>query len=101
MSLHIFEMTRPIDVTQRGMNQVRTVPWNAAQTPVTVSGTSEQSAAFAPATLAITLVADEACHVEFGANPTATTNSFPLAAGEKADFGVVPGHKVAVIEASS
>jgi hypothetical protein len=41
---------------------------------VTSSGTSAQSAAFAENIDYVRVAADAACHLEFGANPTATTS---------------------------
>ncbi len=68
---------------------------------VAIGGTSTQSAAFSiPNGVShVTLCAGAACHVAFGADPTATTNSIPMSAGEKLDFKVTAGRKVAVIQA--
>jgi len=75
-----------------------------ALTPVSVSGTSAQSAAISggsgPYEL-IRLVSTTNCHVEFGTNPTATTNSAYLPAGVVEYFKVNTGEKVAAIQNSS
>ena len=76
----------------------------AAQMPpiseqkVTISGTSAQSAAFG--CKVIRVHTDVACHVAFGANPTATTSNMRLQADTTEYFGVTPGNKVAVIAAA-
>lgn len=77
--------------------------WRSQQ-EVAIGGTSTQSEAMPrsgdgsyPAFVIIQ--ADAACHVWFGADPTATTDHIPMAAGEKLDFKVEGGTKVAVIEA--
>ena len=70
-----------------------------AQTPGTVGASSVQSAAFGASTNLVTVQADEACHVVFGGDPTATTSGFLIAAGGTEDFGVSPGDKVAWIQA--
>ncbi len=72
-------------------------PSIAEQSPVTISGTSAQSAAFNGATRVVRLHTDAICSVSFGANPTATANTKRMAANSTEYFGVEPGHKVAVI----
>lgn len=67
-----------------------------AQTAITATSTSAQSAAFNALTGIVHVQADEAVHVAFGASPTATTAHFKIAAGETHDFIVTPGHKMAV-----
>lgn len=74
------------------------MPAQVHQTPITVSGSSQQSAAFAAGTSFVRLHAQVACHVVVGTNPTATTNSMRLAEGQTEYFGVTPGHKLAVIQ---
>ena len=64
---------------------------------VTSSGTSAQSAAFADNIYYVRVVADAACHIEFGASPTATTSKVYLPADDVEYFKVSPGEKVAVI----
>lgn len=99
MALKIFEMHRSPPMNN-GFSNLRSVPWNAAPQSVAVSGVSAQSNAFAATTRAVTLQPEEDCYVEFGTNPTATTGSFRLTAGQDYDFWVEIGHKLAVIEAA-
>jgi hypothetical protein len=61
------------------------------------SGTSAQSAAFADNIYYVRVVADAACHIEFGTNPTATTSKVYVPADDIEYFKVSPGEKVAVI----
>ncbi len=71
-----------------------------AQTPLTISGTSGQSSAFAGDTKWVRLSATGACYVLFGTNPTAVTaSSVFLASGVRTDFAVPMGSalKVAVV----
>lgn len=65
---------------------------------LTLTGSTQQSAAFNAATRLVRLHAQVACHVAFGESPTATTNSMRLAEGQTEYFGVTPGHKLAVIQ---
>jgi hypothetical protein len=97
MPLKIFEMRRDLP-ENNGASVLPSVPWNAEQA-VDISASSVASDAFATGTRAIRVIADADCLIEFGATPTATANSYPLAAGEKEDFWVEPGHTVAVISA--
>ena len=64
---------------------------------VTSSGTSAQSAAFADNIYYVRVVADAACHIEFGSSPTATTSKVYVPADNIEYFKVSPGAKVAVI----
>ena len=64
---------------------------------VSSSGTSAQSAAFADNIYYVRVVADAACHIEFGSNPTATTSKVYVPADDIEYFKVSPGEKVAVI----
>jgi len=64
---------------------------------VTSSGTSAQSAAFADNIYYVRVVADAACHIEFGSSPTATTSKVYVPADDIEYFKVSPGEKVAVI----
>lgn len=97
MALKIFEMRRDLP-ENNGASALPSVPWNAEKS-LAISASSAASAAFANGTRAVRLVADVDCLVAFGAAPTATVNSYPLKAGEKEDFWVETGHKVAVIAA--
>lgn len=80
------------------------VYYQAARTPaqanqtVAIAAASAQSAAFSIMTGLVRLHCDIACHVEVGGtNPTATTSSARLVAGQTEYFVVKPGDKVAVI----
>src|SRR5229473_1972228 len=64
---------------------------------VAITAGSVQSAAFNPLTHFVRLHSDVVCSVQFGANPTATTNSARMASGQTEFFGVIPGQIVAVI----
>ena len=65
---------------------------------VTSSGTSAQSAAFADNIYYVRVVADAACHIEFGSNPTATTSKVYVPADDIEYFKVSPGEKVLLLE---
>lgn len=74
--------------------------WGAGvveQTPVTVSGSSAQSAAFAVTTRYIWVTCDGICSFTIGSNPTATTSKMRLAADKDLFIGVQPGDKIALI----
>lgn len=65
---------------------------------VTTSGTSAQSAAFQSDTTFVRIVSTGIEHLEFGANPTATTNSATKIEADTPEFfGVAGGQKVAAI----
>ena len=81
--------------TTNGPTQAAQQPPIAEQT--VAIGASTQSAAFNAATVLVRLHTDAICSVLFGTNPTATTASARLAAGQTEYFGVAPGMKVAVI----
>jgi hypothetical protein len=70
-----------------------------AKDEVTIAAASDQANAFTPETKFVTIQADAACHVAFGADPTATTADFKIQSGASEDFHVIGGHKVAVIQA--
>lgn len=80
--------------------QIPLMPPVNVQTPITMSGTSQQSAALAKGTTFVRLRADAACHIAVGISPTATTNDTPLEANSPEYFGVPAGHKIAVIAAA-
>lgn len=67
------------------------------QTPITASGTSQQSAAFGLSTNLICISTDEAVHVHRGASPTATTSHIEVPAQTFAFFSVKAGEKVAIL----
>ncbi len=72
------------------------MPPIASQT-VNVTGSSVQSAAFNSQTEIVSVHTDVVCSIEFGSNPTATSNSKRMAANATEYFKVTPGHRVAVI----
>lgn len=77
--------------------QAAKAPAVANQT-VAVGGGSLQSAAFGATTGLVRIHCDIICNVNIGStNPTATTSSMRLAAGQTEYFVVLPGDKVAVI----
>ena len=67
------------------------------QTPITISGTSAQSAAFASSTLLVRIHSDVVCSLLFSDNPTADVNDKRMSAGDTEYFAITPGGKVAVI----
>ena len=69
------------------------------QTPVVIGAGSLPSNAFAATTRLVRIHTDVICSIAFGANPTATTNTKRLEAGQTEYFGVPPGQsfRVAVI----
>lgn len=68
------------------------------QTPITASGTSQQSSAFAAGSTLVVVDSDEKVHVAFGSNPTATTSYVAIPAGGVREFNLTgSGQKVAVI----
>lgn len=78
--------------------------WQAAPAPptrssvVAISASSTQSLAFTTSTTLVRLHCDVACFVEVGGtNPTATTSSAKMVAGQTEYFLVVAGAKVAVL----
>lgn len=66
---------------------------------LTLSSGSVQSAVIQDQCKLMRIVGDDDFHVEFGANPTATTTSMYIPADTPCFFGVNPGHKVAVVAA--
>lgn len=73
----------------------------AVATQAVTFTTSTQSSAFNADTQLVRIVADAACHLAFGANPTATANSMLLPSGAVEYFAVTPGHKVAIYDGTS
>jgi hypothetical protein len=67
---------------------------------VAVAGVSAQSAAFQDATRFIRVHSDVACRVAFGSSPSAAATSQRIPANGTEYFGVVPGHKLAVISSA-
>lgn len=68
------------------------------QTPVTFT-TTTQSVAFAKGTKLVRIHTDSICSIAFGTDPTATTGSRRLIAGQTEYFAVPPGqsYKVAAV----
>lgn len=93
--IYITEHTDP-SVYSGNLKPVVLMPPITTQT-LTSSGSSAQSAAFNAKTKMIQVHTDGICSLEFGSNPTATTNSFRLAANTTVYFEVIPGQKVAYI----
>lgn len=81
--------------------QAAAVPPVAEQV-VAIAGASAQSAALNVSTNMVRLMADAACSVKFGSNPTATATSMRLAADAGEYFSIPAGQsfKVAVISNS-
>ena len=67
------------------------------QTPITSSGSSQQSAAFNAKTNRIRVHTDGIISFQVGANPTASTSTSRMAANATEYFAVSPGAKIAVI----
>jgi hypothetical protein len=67
------------------------------QTPVAVSGTSAQSAAFDPKTRYIQFTCDVIFSWTIGSNPTSTTSKMRFPADTIFFIGVQPGDKIAFI----
>lgn len=65
---------------------------------VAIGAEALQSAAFNDATRFVRLHADAACRFAIGKNPVATGASARVPAGGTEVFGVLPGHKISVIE---
>lgn len=84
----------PIDLNL-ATPQLAKLPGLADQV-VTYSG-STQSAAFSASTRFIRVHTDADCHIQAGANPTASVGHAKLIAGQTEYFGVNPGDKLAVI----
>lgn len=81
-----------------GALQIAQLP-PVAQQAVTFS-TSTQSNPMNSGTNFVELTADADCHIEVGANPTATTSSaIKLTAGQSKCYGIAPGMKIAAIAA--
>ena len=93
--LYISEYSKVLTYGNKGIP----VPIEPAteQTPVTISGTSAQGAAFAADTLIVRIHSDVVCSILFSANPTADVNDKRMSAGDTEYFAVSPGDKVAVI----
>lgn len=86
-----------VNVRQGALTPIVPGVASVEQTPVTITGTSAQSAAFGAESRIVRLHTDVVCSVLFGSSPTATANSRRLAANQTEYFRVNPGDKVAVI----
>lgn len=64
---------------------------------MTISGSSTQSAPFDSRTRMVRVEVDAICSLAFGLSPTAVTTAKRFAANQTEYFGVIGGHKVAVI----
>lgn len=64
---------------------------------VTFTGTAGTSNAFDSDTSVITVIADAACALRVGANPTAIVTDYPLPVSTLMDLEVRPGDKISVI----
>jgi hypothetical protein len=69
----------------------------AAAEQVVTYTTTTQSAAFGADTRLVRIHTDSICSIAFGLNPTATTSTARLAAGQTEYFAVEPGMKVAAV----
>lgn len=94
--LYISEFDRMADAGIRRDVAAGQQPRVAAQT-VAIGGGSLQSAAFNAKTRFIEVHADAICSFKIGENPTAVTTEGRMAAGDTRYYGVIPGHKIAVI----
>jgi len=64
---------------------------------VSIGASSTASSAFNGNTRFVLLHTDAICSVAFGVSPTAVATANRMGAGESRFYGVLPGHKVAVI----
>ena len=91
--LYVTEFERP----RNQWVNIANAPPIVDQTPVAISGTSAQSAAFNKQTAMIRVETDSVCSIAFGTNPTATTSNMRMNAGDCEYFSVQPNQKIAVI----
>jgi len=66
---------------------------------VAISGSSTQSAAFNAQSRFIRVHTDAICAIAIGTNPTAVATAHRMPANATEVYGIVPGHKIAVIMA--
>lgn len=98
----LLEVTELSELSKTGIgSQVMAgqMPWIAHQ-QVAIGASSAQSQAFSDTTRFIRIHTDVTCRVAFGNNPTASSTSMRMTAGNTEYLGVTPGHKVAVIASS-
>ncbi len=94
-TLYITEYQQ-LAVDGRGIVPAGVEPALASQT-VAIGAGSAQSSPFGERTRFVRVHTDAACSVKFGANPTAAATDARMAASQTEFFGVVPGHRLAVI----
>lgn len=70
----------------------------ATQTVAVGAASAANTTGFAAGTQAVRVVSTTACHIAFGAAPTATTNDAYLPANWVAEYTVSPGDKIAAIQ---
>lgn len=49
----------------------------------------------------VQIVADDDCHLAFGADPTATTSTYFLPGNQIIELAIKPGHKISVLGAKA
>lgn len=91
---YIEEFASPVSGVGTYVGQLSPQPSVAVQK--IAIGASTQSAAFNAKTNCVEIVADGACHYQFGADPTAAATTGYLPANTVKRFAVIPGQKVAV-----
>lgn len=95
--LYICEYERPQDGNAFPMQVADETNVGLDQTRIANDGASTPSAAFAATTRFVRIHSDSVCSIKFGPNPTATTSSKRMAAGQTEYYYVKPGDKVAAI----
>lgn len=98
-AVRILEFDR-LGFAEPGMAQIPQFPPLVEQTAITLSGSSQASAAFSANTKYVLLATDSAgaCCFSVGGAPTATTANLRLGNEVFFFFGVTAGHKVALIQ---
>lgn len=94
-TLYIAEFSNNGLAIGKGLQIAQGVP--LAEQTVSIGGSTTQSSAFNARTTFIRVHADAICSIALGSNPTATAAKMRLPADAIEYFGVVPGHKIAVI----
>jgi len=98
---YIIEMTNlPDDEKGQVVPVLPNLDHCVVQAPVTFT-TTAQSAATVATTRFVDIVANAACHIEVGTNPSATANSAYIPAGSRLQIEITPGHKVAFYDGAS
>lgn len=96
MAITYIQEYRDLAVLQTTIGQAGLEPRLASQT-VSITASSLQSSGFNVYTRMIRVHVDATCSIEIGESPTATASSLRMVANSTEYFGVVPGHKLAVI----